>query len=330
MSLVWDHFPGGGSELLAMLALADWCNDSGGSLHPSMQAVADKLRVSEKQARRLIHKLEDDGYLSVVGNAYGGAPGTTRNYQLNVIKLQKSVKATPPTDGSPKDEKNTAPTPPVDGRGTAPANGRGTAPMGVTPPMDVTPPTHGRVGLPPVSLDGSHGCPETAPTHGSLTISEPPCEPPVNHQYPLAVISTPNPVVADATSANGKRDPKETALQAACRETWKSFQTAYVSRYGVKHADSAKVRSQVKQFVQRIGYSDAPPMAAWYVGHPGSYYVGQAHCLGALLAKAESLRTEWATGRLMTNARAQQSDKTATNFSAAEEAKAMLRARGVM
>ena len=48
MTLVWDKFPAAGSELMAMLALADWAGDDGGSLYPSMAAVAAKIRLSEK------------------------------------------------------------------------------------------------------------------------------------------------------------------------------------------------------------------------------------------------------------------------------------------
>jgi len=106
MSLVWDGFPASGSEMLAMLALADWCNDEGGSLHPSMRAVAEKIRVSEKQARRILHSLEQDGYIKVVGNANGGAPGSTKQYQMNVAKLKaladrKAAQKTPPADVTP-------------------------------------------------------------------------------------------------------------------------------------------------------------------------------------------------------------------------------------
>lgn len=84
MTLVWDCFPASGSELLAMLALADWCDDNGGSLYPSMRAVGEKIRVSEKQARRIIHKFVEQGYLDVVGNAAGGAPGSTKQFRLNL------------------------------------------------------------------------------------------------------------------------------------------------------------------------------------------------------------------------------------------------------
>lgn len=91
MSMVWDAFPASGSELLAMLAMADWANDVGGSLHPSMRAIAEKVRVSEKQARRIIQGLVSQGYLSVVGNALGGVPGTTKQWVINVKKLKELI-----------------------------------------------------------------------------------------------------------------------------------------------------------------------------------------------------------------------------------------------
>lgn len=144
MSYVWDGFPGSGSELLAMLAMADWCDDKGGSLYPSMRAVGDKIRVGEKQARRIIQSFEKTGYLSVTGNAHGGAPGATKQFRLNVEKLKHLADqktATPPAEGSP------------------------------TPPAHVTPPLHVRGDI----LGGypSHPASETPPAHGSQTTIEP-------------------------------------------------------------------------------------------------------------------------------------------------------------
>ena len=99
MTLVWENFNRGGSEKLAMLALADWCNDQGGSLHPSISSIAKKICVSESQARRIIHGFIDDGYLSVIANHDGGNPGQSRHYKLNVDKLSTpSADATPSTD----------------------------------------------------------------------------------------------------------------------------------------------------------------------------------------------------------------------------------------
>lgn len=102
MSLVWRNYSRGGSEKLAMLALADWCNEHGRSLHPSVSGVARKINVSESQARRILHGLIDEGYLEVVGNHNGGPPGQTRQYRLNIDLLKTpSVDATPSMDATP-------------------------------------------------------------------------------------------------------------------------------------------------------------------------------------------------------------------------------------
>lgn len=92
LSLVWDGFPGGGSELLAMLALADWSDDNG-RCYPSMSAIAKKVRLSKSQAQRVVHGLIDDGYLKVTANALGGAPTQTRNYRIALDRLRDSTHA---------------------------------------------------------------------------------------------------------------------------------------------------------------------------------------------------------------------------------------------
>ena len=112
MSLVWDGFPRGGSDKLAMLAMADWCNDLGGSLYPSISAIAKKIGRTEKQARVIIHRLIDEGWIEVVGNEFGGDPGRSRRYQLIVEKLRPPAGVTPPAvvrDPS----RSGSPTPPV-------------------------------------------------------------------------------------------------------------------------------------------------------------------------------------------------------------------------
>ena len=152
MTYVWDGFPGAGSELLAMLALADWCNDHGGSLYPSVSAVAEKVRVGEKHARNILHKFINDGFLAVVANQYGGKPGTTRHYRLNVAKLKALADA--------KVEQE------------MPAFG--TAPLEVTPNLQFR--------------DGSPAVTKTAPLEVTLTTNEPPVEPPVKKQTKRKVV----------------------------------------------------------------------------------------------------------------------------------------------
>jgi len=100
MSLVWDNFPHGGSEKLVMLAMADWSNDAGSHCYPSVKKVSEKCNVSECQARRILHKLINEGYLSVVGNESGGG-NNSRQYQVNVSAVSTSTHASPSTDASP-------------------------------------------------------------------------------------------------------------------------------------------------------------------------------------------------------------------------------------
>ena len=289
MSFVWDGFPASGSEMLVMLALADWCNDEGGSLHPSMRAVAEKVRVSEKQARRIVHGLEEAGYIKVVGNANGGAPGSTKQYQLNVAKL----KALADRKAAQK-----------------------------APPTGVTPPTGGRVRLPPVGGYGSHGCPETAPMGGSQTVSEPP----VNHQLTVkgaaTVAADPIAEVIDAAEAASSPKRRKSSLtpqmQEACRATWESYCDSYAGRYGVAPVKNAKVAGMVVSFVKRVPTTEAPDIAAWYVQHPGRFYVERGHVFDHLLKDAEKLRTEWATGRVVTTTAARQSDRRGAMASAVQ------------
>lgn len=134
MSAVWDRFPGGGSELLALLALADWSDDEG-RCWPSMTAISEKTRLSRSQAQRVVHGLIDAGFLNVIGNEAGGKPGSTRRYQINLRALTGRADATP--------------TGRTHATGSANATGR----------------THAQ--------DGSHPCGETGRTHATQTISEP-------------------------------------------------------------------------------------------------------------------------------------------------------------
>lgn len=72
---------------LAAVVLADWCNDEGGSLHPSMAAIAKKVGISRSQAQRIVHGFIAEGLLSVTANAGGGKPGMTPKYQLHLDQI---------------------------------------------------------------------------------------------------------------------------------------------------------------------------------------------------------------------------------------------------
>lgn len=112
-----------------------------------------------------------------------------------------------------------------------------------------------------------------------------------------------------------KREPKAKE-QSSTSETWGAYSIAYMDRYGVDPVRNAMVNGQLSQFVGRVGATEAPSVAAWYVGHQNRFYVEVGHSVAMLLRDAEKLRTEWATNRRGTSTQALQADKTQTNLSA--------------
>jgi hypothetical protein len=133
MNAVWQSALSGSQKLVA-LALADWSDDEGGSIRPSVATVARKCSMSASQARRVVHELLEAGVLAIERNPDGGAPGTTRHYRMNVDRLPT------PSAGATR-------TPSVD----------------ATPSADATPRMDAR--------DGSHPCAPTTSAHATLSVS---------------------------------------------------------------------------------------------------------------------------------------------------------------
>ncbi len=117
----------------------------------------------------------------------------------------------------------------------------------------------------------------------------------------------------------------EAQMQDACRQTWAAYRTAYRVRHGVDPVRNAKVNTNVRDLVKRLGREEAPQVAGWFLSVNEQYAVKRMHDLGVLLAGAEAYRTQWATGRQVTTTSAQHTDQTQSNLSAAEEAKLLLR-----
>lgn len=136
MNLVWQGYTGqGGSDMLVLVALADWA-DNDGRCFPSMNAIGKRVKLSRSQAQRVVHRLVDSGWVTVAGNALGGAPGSSCRFQLAVERM-----ATGSTDATP------------------------TGSTGATGSAHATGSTD--------AADGSHGCGETGSTGATLTIIEP-------------------------------------------------------------------------------------------------------------------------------------------------------------
>lgn len=78
---------------------------------------------------------------------------------------------------------------------------------------------------------------------------------------------------------------------------WNAYAASYAVRYGTPPVRNATVNAQAVQLVKRLGVEDAEQVAAYFVASDDPYYVRKGHTLGALLADAEKVRTEWATGK---------------------------------
>jgi len=120
-------------------------------------------------------------------------------------------------------------------------------------------------------------------------------------------------------------DPVE---QQSCRDTWSAYAEAYRNRYGADPIRNAAINSKVKQLVKRLGHTESPAVAAFYLTSNDQFVVKRMHEFGLLLNQAESFRTQWATGNTMTGTKAMQLDRTASNFDAVQEAIRMSTQRG--
>lgn len=123
--------------------------------------------------------------------------------------------------------------------------------------------------------------------------------------------------------------PEDLAAKEANRETWRAYADSYFNRYGAEPVRNAKVNGLIAQLVQRLGADEAPDVAFYYVTINDAFYLRTLHDLGNLVAKCESIRTQWATGKQMTGTTARQLENTQSNISAAEEAKRMMREGGI-
>lgn len=100
------------------------------------------------------------------------------------------------------------------------------------------------------------------------------------------------------------------------RMAWLAYDTAYQERYGVKAVRNAKANALIAQLVKRLGATEAPDVARWYVRHNSALYVRSKHTLDLLIRDCEGLRTEWITGQQVTGLEAQTIERKQANYNA--------------
>lgn len=81
MSLVWSRLDVQGGELTLALSLADFANDSGESIWPSVATLQFKTRQGERTVRRQLARFREIGWLEIVKP--GGGAGSPTVYRIN-------------------------------------------------------------------------------------------------------------------------------------------------------------------------------------------------------------------------------------------------------
>lgn len=111
-------------------------------------------------------------------------------------------------------------------------------------------------------------------------------------------------------------------------KAWANYAFAYRRRYSVWPKWNARTAGQVSQLVDRLGADEAHHVAAFYVSINDARLINDCHSLNVLLAKAEAIRTQWATGRQMNGTTARQLEQTQANINAADDAARRIMERG--
>jgi hypothetical protein len=91
-------------------------------------------------------------------------------------------------------------------------------------------------------------------------------------------------------------------------QIWNSYSAAYHQFYNAEPVRNARTNSLCKQLGDRLG-SEGIQVAAYYLTNNSQYYVSKGHAMQCLVADAEKLRTEWATGNRITQTRAREADR---------------------
>lgn len=145
---------------------------------------------------------------------------------------------------------------------------------------------------------------------------KPPLEPPPSSSSSSSSSTSeiqnhkPNPFAADGKTTPSPAPQLPPGLRDAARQVWDAYAEAYAQRYGEPPVRNAKVNRNVLDLCRRLPASEAPAVAAFFVRNNSRFYVAKGHALGLLLADAEKLRTEWATGRSVTETEARLVDRT--------------------
>jgi hypothetical protein len=89
---------------------------------------------------------------------------------------------------------------------------------------------------------------------------------------------------------------------------WEAYSTAFKKRWGDDPPRNAESNSLCKRLAEKLGVTEAPQVASFYLEHKDAFYVKMMHPLSFLVRDATRVRTEWATGNVTTQFGAKQGE----------------------
>jgi hypothetical protein len=254
MTLAWRTGLATGPKMV-LLVMCDKANDEGGSLWPSVKFVAKRSSMSERQVQRTLREFESIRLLRVVGNQAGGAPGQTRQYEINVRVLRELAKPTGDTVSPPTSATQTGDTGDI-GRVT-PATETGDASVTqdtIDPPVNPPEETAAKAAvakavLPPMKIDDLVAAGIERQLAADWLA--------IRRRAPLTVTTWEH-LKREAAKANYTLSE---AIQTAVDNSWRGFEARYVQRLESRDAGSKRFNPHdltSMQYGRRPGEGDIP------------------------------------------------------------------------
>lgn len=115
-----------------------------------------------------------------------------------------------------------------------------------------------------------------------------------------------------------KNIKKPTADKSGGSVIFDTYRLAYFNRWKVEPIRNARMNALCKQLHERLG-ADACEVVKFYLTHNDAWFLKNQHDLGSLVAKAESLHTQWQRGQPVTSQQVRTFEKQAGNLELLEK-----------
>jgi len=122
------------------------------------------------------------------------------------------------------------------------------------------------------------------------------------------------PCTAVATADAPKKKKVSHEVAEKRRATWQAYENAFFNKYNTEPVRDAKANTAIARLVESLG-NEAAEVAAFYLSHNDAWYTKHMHSIEYLAKDAASLRTQWATNRVVTGRKAQEVERLGAGVS---------------